>query len=65
MAKAIGSHFGNGGQFDPDGTQALIDRYKRWLKNVGYDGGLNSPSMLMLDLVERQAAEIGMRRRSA
>ncbi|MDF0544186.1 hypothetical protein PX699_17690 [Sphingobium sp. H39-3-25] len=64
MTDTIGSHFGNGGQFDPDGAAALIDRYKRWLQNIRYYGDLNSPPMLMLDLVERQAAEIGLWRGS-
>jgi hypothetical protein len=54
----IDSHIGNGGQFDPEDTAALVERYKRWLQNTGFDGGVNSPPMLMLAMVERQAAEI-------
>lgn len=43
----------------------LVERWGRWLQNTGYDGGINSPAMLVLqrmkddaNRIERQEAEI-------
>lgn len=36
----------------------LVERFGRWLQNTGYDGGVNSPPMLIYALVQEQAAEI-------
>ncbi|MFC4255423.1 hypothetical protein GRI97_08280 [Altererythrobacter xixiisoli] len=38
-------------------TNEFIERYKRWLQNTGFDGGPDSPPMVALGLIERQAAE--------
>jgi len=36
----------------------LIERYGRWLQNTGYDGGVNSPPVLIYRMVRQQAAEV-------
>jgi len=51
----------------------VVERWERWLQNTGYDGGINSPAMLVLqrmkddaDRIEAQTAEIrSLRERAA
>ncbi|HEX7856261.1 MAG TPA: hypothetical protein VF503_21505 [Sphingobium sp.] len=40
----------------------LIERYRRWLMNTGFDGGENSPPINMIAAIEARDAEIARMR---